>query len=256
MIHSTAQIDPTAKIGADVTIGAYTVIGPHVEIGSGTWIGPHVVIEGPTRIGSGNRIWQFASVGAEPQDKKFQGEHSQLIIGDNNVIREFCTIHRGTSDGGGATRIGDDNWIMAYVHIAHDCVIGNHTIFSNNATLAGHVEIGDYTILSGFSGSHQFCRIGAHAFLGMGCLVNADVPPFVLMGTDYGRPRGINSEGLKRRGFSPERINAIKRAYKTLYMSGMQLADAKNALREMAADEPDVQQMLDFIEGGTRGLMR
>ena len=256
MIHATAQIDSTARLADGVSVGAYSIIGAHVEIGANTRIGPHVVIEGPTRIGSDNRIWQFASLGADPQDKKFHGEHSELIIGDRNHIREFCTINRGTGDGGGATRIGDDNWIMAYVHIAHDCRIGSHTIFSNNATLAGHVEIGDYTILSGFSGAHQFCRIGSHVFLGMGCHVNGDVPPFMLMATDYGRPRGINAEGLKRRGYSEDRIRAIKRAYKTIYTSGMPLAEAQKVLRESAADAPDVQLMLDFIEHGTRSLMR
>ncbi|MGH8042558.1 MAG: acyl-ACP--UDP-N-acetylglucosamine O-acyltransferase [Rudaea sp.] len=256
MIHATAQIDPGAKLGSGVEIGAYAVIEAEVEIGDGTRVGPHAVIQGPARIGRGNRIWQFASVGAEPQDKKFRGERSELIIGDNNTIREFTTINRGTGDGGGATRIGDDNWIMAYVHIAHDCQIGSHTIFSNNATLAGHVEIGDYAILSGFSGIHQFCRIGEHAFIGMGCLINGDVPPFVMVANDYGRPRGVNAEGLKRRGFSPERIAAIKRAYKTLYVARLPLNEARVELARAATDAPDVARMLEFIEHGQRSLMR
>ncbi len=256
MIHATAQIDPSASLSSDVEIGAYCVIGAEVEIGAGTRVGPHAVIQGPARIGRGNRIWQFASVGAEPQDKKFHGEHSELVIGDNNTIREFTTINRGTGEGGGATRIGDDNWIMAYVHIAHDCHIGSHTIFSNNATLAGHVEIGDYAILSGFSGVHQFCRIGEHAFIGMGCLINGDVPPFVMVANDYGRPRGINAEGLKRRGFSPERIAAIKRAFKTLYVARLPLNEARVELARSATDAPDVARMLDFIERGQRSLMR
>ena len=216
MIHASAQIDPAARLGANVGVGAFSVIGADVEIGEGTQIEAHVVIKGPARIGRDNRIGPFASIGGDPQDKKFKGERSELIIGDGNNIREFVTISRGTADGGGATRIGDDNWIMAYAHIAHDCDVGSHTVFSNNATLAGHVVIGDYVILSGFSGVHQFCRIGEHAFIGMGCLINGDVPPFVIMANEYGRPRGINSEGLKRRGFSPERIADIRRAYKTL----------------------------------------
>jgi len=256
MIHATAIVDPATRIGNNVSIGAYSVIGANVEIGDGTTIGPHVVIEGATHIGRDNRIFQFASIGAIPQDKKFGGEHSELFIGDGNLIREFVTINRGTGDGGGATRIGNDNWIMAYVHIAHDCTVGNHTIFSNNATLAGHVTIGDWVILSGFSGVHQFCRIGAHAFIGMGCLVNGDVPPFVMMASDYGRPRGINSEGLKRRGFSAERVNAIKRAYRSLYMGNRSLAQARDELTQQAAGSDDVAAMLEFIESGERALMR
>jgi len=256
MIHPTAQIDAGAQLAANVSVGAYSVIGADVQVGDGTSIGPHVVIQGPTRIGRDNRIFQFASVGADPQDKKFHGEHSELIIGDRNTIREFTTLNRGTGDAGGATRIGSDNWIMAYAHIAHDCIVGNHTIFSNNATLAGHVEIGDYAILSGFSGVHQFCRIGEHAFIGMGCLINGDVPPFVIVANEYGRPRGINTEGLKRRGFTPERITAIKRAYKTLYVSRIPLEEARAELARIATQEPDVLRMLEFIERGQRALMR
>ncbi len=255
MIHATAQIDASARLGK-VEVGAFSVIGPNVEIGDGTTIGPHAVIQGPTRIGRDNRIFQFASVGAEPQDKKFAGEHSELVIGDRNTIREFVTINRGTGEGGGYTRIGDDNWIMAYAHIAHDCHVGNQTIFSNNATLAGHVEVGDYAILSGFAGVHQFCRVGEHAFVGMGCLINGDVPPFVIVANEYGRPRGINAEGLKRRGFSPERIAAIKRAYRTLYMSGMPLERAREELARMAGEAPDVRCMLDFLERSQRALVR
>jgi len=256
VIHATAIVDPSARIGQNVEIGAYSVIGADVEIGAGTTVAAHVVIAGPTSIGRANRIHPFASIGGDPQDKKFRGERSELVIGDRNTIREFVTINRGTADGGGATRIGNDNWIMAYAHIAHDCHIGSHTIFSNNATLAGHVEIGDYVILSGFSGVHQFVRIGAHAFIGMGCLVNGDVPPFVVMANDYGRPRGINTEGLKRRGFSPERIATIRRAYKTLYMSGLQLADARAQLAQADAGSEDIAAMLRFLEGSQRPLMR
>ena len=256
MIHATAIVDPAARIGANVSIGAYSVIGAGVEIGEGTTIGPHVVIEGTTRIGRDNRIFQFASIGAIPQDKKFGGENSELVIGDRNFIREFVTLNRGTGEGGGATRIGNDNWIMAYVHVAHDCTVGNHTVFSNNATLAGHVSVGDYAILSGFAGIHQFCRIGAHAFVGMGCLVYGDVPPFVMVAADYGRPRGINSEGLKRRGFDADRIAAIKRAYRTLYLGNRSQAEARTELAAIAADSKDVAVMLDFIEASERPLVR
>jgi len=253
-VHSTAQIDPSAQLDPSVVVGAYSVIGAGVQIGAGTQIGPHVVIQGPTRIGRNNRIVQFASIGGDPQDKKFHGERSELVIGDDNLIREFVTLNRGTSDGGGATRIGNGNWIMAYVHVAHDCVVGNHTVFSNNATLAGHVEVGDYAILSGFSGIHQFCRVGAHAFIGMNCMVNGDVPPFVMMAADYGRPRGVNSEGLKRRGFSAERIAAIKRAYRALYVAKIPLEQARAELAA-SADE-DVRTMLAFIDAAQRPLAR
>jgi UDP-N-acetylglucosamine acyltransferase len=256
MIHPTAQVDPGARIGARVSIGAFTIIGPDVDIGEGTSIGPHCVITGPTRIGADNRIHSHAALGSDPQDKKFAGESSELVIGDRNTIREFTTFSRGTADGGGATRIGDDNWIMAYVHIAHDCIVGSHTIFANNATLAGHAEVGDWAILGGFVGVHQFCRIGAHAFIGMGALVNADVPPFVLVAADYAVPRGINSEGLKRRGFEPARIAAIKRAYRSVFVSGRPMAEARAELAAMAEDSDDVRAMLGFIERSERGLLR
>ncbi len=256
MVHATAQIAPGVKLGADVDIGAYCVIAADVEIGDGSVLGPHVVVNGPTRIGRGNHIHAFASIGGDPQDKKFEGERSELVIGDRNHIREFVTINRGTGQGGGATRIGNDNWIMAYVHIAHDCQVGSHTVFSNNATLAGHVVIGDHVILSGFSGVHQFCRIGEHAFIGMGCLVNGDVPPFVIMANEYGRPRGINTEGLKRRGFAPERIAGIRRAYKVLYMSGLQLSEAREELARIAAESPDVATMIEFLQQAQRPIVR
>lgn len=257
MIHPTALVDPAAKIGTGVRIGAYSVVGAEVEIGDDSEIGPHVVIEGATRIGRGNRIFQFASLGAEPQDKKFQGERSELVIGDRNIVREFVTINRGTAAGGGTTRVGDDNWILAYSHIAHDCRVGSHCVFSNNATLAGHVEIGDYVILSGFAGVHQFCRIGAHAFVGMGVLVSGDVPPFLMVAAEsQGRPRGINGEGLKRRGFDAARIAAIKRAYRALYVSKTPFEEARAALAAVAENEPDVRAMLEFIERGQRPLAR
>jgi len=257
MIHPSAQIDPTARLADDVSVGAYSVIDADVEIGAGSVIDSHVVIQGPTRIGKGNRIHAFASIGGDAQDKKYKGEPAELVIGDGNVFREFVTINRGTGEGGGATRIGDDNWFLAYVHIAHDCQVGSHTVFSNNASLAGHVEIGDWVIMAGFSGVHQFCKVGAHAFIGMGCLVGADVPPFVIMGKqEHGRPRGINSEGLKRRGFEPERIATIRRAYRTLYMAGLSLSEARERLGEQAESSDDVKAMLDFIARSERSLKR
>ncbi len=256
-IHPLAAVDPSANIGEGVQIGAFTMIGADVDIGDGTIIGPHCSVHGPTRIGRDNRIQGHAAIGGAPQDKKFAGERTELVIGDRNHIREFVTINRGTGSGGGITRVGDDNWLLAYVHIAHDCHVGSYCVFSNNATLAGHVEVGDHVILSGFAGVHQFCRVGAHAFIGMGALVNGDVPPFLMVASDdYGRPRGINAEGLKRRGFEPERVSAIKRAYRALYMSGTNLAEAKGQLAELAANSDDVRLFLDFIERGERPLLR
>lgn len=256
-ISPLASVHPDAIVGANVEIGPFTVIGAEVEIGDGTRIGPHCSIHGPTRIGRDNRIHGHAAIGGDPQDKKFGGERTELTIGDGNVIREFVTIHRGTGNGGGVTRIGDRNWFLAYVHIAHDCRVGDDCVFSNNATLAGHVEVGNHVILSGFTGVHQFCRIGAHAFIGMGAFVNGDVPPFLMVAQeDYGRPRGINSEGLKRRGFDPERVTAIKRAYRTLYMSGANFTDAKQQLGVQAGASDDVRDFLDFIERGERPLLR
>jgi UDP-N-acetylglucosamine acyltransferase len=256
-IHPTAVVDPSARIGANVAIGAYSVVGAEVEIGDGTVVGPHCTIEGPTRIGRDNRFHGHAAIGGDPQDKKFEGERTELVIGDRNVIREFATVNRGTGNGGGSTRVGDDNWLLAYVHVAHDCIVGNGCVFSNNATLAGHVEVGDFVILSGFAGVHQFCRIGAHAFVGMGAFVNGDVPPFVMVAQEgYGRPRGVNAEGLKRRGFDAERISAIKRAYRALYVSGAKLDEAKRQLAALADGSADVRELLDFIERGERPLLR
>ena len=256
-IHPSASVDPGARLGEGVSIGAFTVIGPGVEIGDGTRIGPHCSVHGPTKIGRDNHFHGHAAIGGEPQDKKFKGERTELVIGDRNTVREFVTLNRGTGDGGGVTRIGDDNWILAYSHVAHDCIVGNHCIFSNNATLAGHVEIGDYVILSGFAGIHQFCRIGAHAFVGMGAMVNGDIPPFVMVAADeYGRPRGINSEGLKRRGFDAGRIAAIKRAYRALYVSGANLADARARLAELGRDSEDVRLFAEFVAKGDRPLLR
>ncbi len=257
LIHPTAVIDPGARLGEGVSVGAFTLVGPDVEIGDGCQIGPHCSFAGPTRIGRDNRFVGHCAVGGEPQDKKFAGERTELVIGDRNVFREFVTLNRGTGNGGGVTRIGDDNWMLAYTHVAHDCIVGNHCIFSNNTTLAGHVTVGDWVIISGFAGAHQFCRIGAHAFLGMGALANGDVTPFTMVGgNSIGRPRGINSEGLKRRGFSPERIAAIKRAYRTLFVAGLPLAEAREQLAQQALDSEDVRLLLDFIGSGERPLLR
>ena len=254
--HPTAIIDPRARIADDVSVGAYSVIGAEVEIDAGSSVGSHTTIEGPTRIGRDNHIGSHAAVGGDPQDKKYHGERSELVIGDGNTVREFVTLNRGTEDGGGVTRIGDDNWIMAYVHVAHDCTVGNHIILANNATLAGHVEIGDHVVLGGFSGVHQFCKIGAHAFAAMYAAINRDVPPFVYAAGQFAVPRGVNAEGLKRRGFSAERITAIKRAYRTLYMSGKTLNEARAELQEQSRASEDVRAMLEFIERSERALVR
>lgn len=256
-IHPSAIIDASAELAEGVQVGPYCVIGADVVIGAGTRLGPHCVITGPTRIGSGNHFHGHASIGGDPQDKKYAGERAELVIGDDNIVREFVTINRGTGNGGGITRIGHRNWLLAYVHIAHDCVVGDDCVFSNNATLAGHVRIGDQVIMSGFAGVHQFCRIGDHAFIGMGAFVNGDVPPFVTVAQDkYARARGVNSEGLKRRGFDAERIKRIRRAYRALYMGEAKLDEVKAELAEMAQDSADVADMLAFIEASERGLLR
>ena len=256
-IHPTAVIAADARLGSGVQVGAYAVIGSEVEVGDGTRIGPHCIIEGPTRIGRNNIFHAHAAIGGEPQDKKYRGERVELEIGDGNSIREFVTINRGTGDGGGITRLVDRNWILVYCHIAHDCIVGDDCVFSNNATLAGHVVVGNHVILSGFTGVHQFCRIGDHAFIGMGAFVNGDVPPFLMIAQEkYARPRGINAEGLKRRGFDAQRIAAIKRAYRALYMGEAKLDEAKVELVEIAAGSDDVRAFLDFIEAGERPLLR
>ena len=257
LIHPTAVVDPSAKLGARVRVGAYAVIGAEVEIGDDTRIGPHCVIEGPTRIGRDNVFHGQAAIGGAPQDKKYRGERVELVIGDGNSIREFVTINRGTGDGGGITRIGHRNWILAYCHVAHDCIVGNDCVFSNNSTLAGHVTVGDQVILSGFTGVHQFCRIGDHAFIGMGAFVNGDVPPFVMVAQEkYARARGINAEGLKRRGFTPAQIAAIKRAYKTLYLSGLPLREAREQLAAQAAEAPEIAVLVEFIDRSERSILR
>ncbi|TZF91162.1 acyl-ACP--UDP-N-acetylglucosamine O-acyltransferase [Cognatilysobacter lacus] len=256
-VHPGAIVEPGARLGDDVVVGPFCYIGDGVEVGDGTQFGPHCSVLGPTRIGGRNRFMGHCAVGGEPQDKKFAGEHTELVIGDDNTFREFVTLNRGTGSGGGVTRIGNDNWLLAYVHVAHDCQVGDHCIFSNNATLAGHVTVGDHVILSGFAGVHQFCRIGAHAFVGMGAFVNGDVPPFVMVAQeDYGRPRGINAEGLKRRGFDTARIAAIKRAYRALYVAGGSLDEARERLAGLADESADVRMLLDFVRGGDRPLLR
>jgi UDP-N-acetylglucosamine acyltransferase len=259
-IHPTALIDPKAALDSSVEVGAYSIIGPNVVIGADTKIGPHVVIDGHTTIGSGNTFFQFSSIGAAPQDKKYAGEPTRLEIGDRNVIREFCTFNLGTTQDVGVTRLGNDNWIMAYVHLAHDCQVGNHTIFANNAQLAGHVEIGDWVILGGFSNVHQFCKIGTHAMTGMGTCLTQDVPPFVILSGNPAAAHGINSEGLKRRGFTPTQISALRGAYKTIYKSGHTLTAAKAVLAEQEAAggdaAPYLRQLREFIESTTRGIVR
>ena len=255
-IHPTALVDPKAQLDSSVSVGPYAVIGPHVRIGAGTTVGAHCVIEGHTTIGQDNRIFQFASVGAQPQDKKYAGEPTRLEIGDGNTIREFVTINTGTVQDAGITRVGDDNWIMAYVHIAHDCTVGNHTIFANNATLAGHVVVGDWAILGGFTGVHQFVRVGAHSFCGVGTVLLQDLPPYVTVAGNPAAPHGINAEGLRRRGFSPEAIAAIRRAYKLLYRSGLTLAEARERIAELAVEQPELQPLIDFLAQPGRGIVR
>ena len=256
MIHPTAIVDPGAEMAEGVEIGPYAVIGRHVTVGPATRIGPHAVVTGHTRIGANNRIFQFVSLGEVPQDKKYGGEPTRLEIGDNNTIREYCTFNCGTIQDAGVTRVGSDNWIMAYVHIAHDCQIGSHTVFANCVQLAGHVRVDDYAILGGFTGVHQYCRIGAHSITGVGTVVLQDVPPFVTASDDSARPYGINAEGLKRRDFSATTITRLKRAYKTLYKSGLSLAEARRELARQVAECPEVQIILDFLADSRRGIIR
>jgi len=256
MIHPTAIIAEGAKLALDVEIGAYSLIGPEVEIGSGSRIGPHVVITGRTRIGADNRIFQFASIGEEPQDKKYAGEAADLEIGDGNTIREYVTISRGTADGGGLTRVGNHNWIMAYCHIAHDCQVGSHIVMANGATLAGHVIVGDHVIFAGYSGAHQFCRIGDHAFLGMYGGVSQDVPAYIMVSGQPPRPRGINSEGLKRRGFSAGQIRNIREAYRLIYRSGKSREEALTELDQRLSQQPELGIMIQSARASVRGLLR
>lgn len=255
-IHPTAIVETGAELAPDVEVGPYAVIGPHVEIGAGTRIGAHTVIAGHTRIGRENQIFQFASIGGAPQDKKYAGEPTRLEIGDRNTIREFCTFNLGTVQDAGATRLGNDNWMMAYVHLAHDCQIGNNTIFANNSQLAGHVHVDDHAILGGFTAVHQFCHIGSHSITAIGTVVLQDIPPFVTASGNTAQPYGINSEGLKRRGFSAEAVTRIKRAYKTLYKAGLGLDDAKREIAAMVAECPQLQLLVDFLGASTRGIIR
>lgn len=256
MIHPTAIIADSASIADGVEIGPYSLIGDAVEIAAGCRIGGHVVINGPTRLGENNRIYQFASIGDDPQDKKYRDERTRLEIGNGNTIREYCTISRGTVQDAGVTRIGDDNWIMAYVHIAHDCVLGNHTILANNTTLAGHVQVGNWVIMGGFSGVHQFCRIGEHAFIGMYAGIGQDVPAYTMVSGQPAVPRGINSEGLKRRNFSTAQIRNIKNAYRVLYRQGLKLSAAVARIAELAVDQPELQPLLKSLQDSDRSIVR
>ncbi|MEN8205968.1 MAG: acyl-ACP--UDP-N-acetylglucosamine O-acyltransferase [Pseudomonadota bacterium] len=256
MIDATAVIDAGAEIADDVSIGPYSVIGANAVIGTGTCIGPHVVITGHTRIGRDNTVFQFASIGADPQDKKYGGEPTRLEIGDRNTIREFVTINRGTAQDEGVTRLGDDNWIMAYVHIAHDCQVGNQTIFANNASLAGHVTIGDYVILGGFTLVHQFCSLGAHSLTAFGTGISMDVPPYVTVGGSPASPHGLNMEGLRRRGFPAETRKVLKQAYRTLYRENLPLQDAIAVLKGKVDDCAELGVLVSFLENQTRGIVR
>lgn len=254
MIDKTAIIDSCAKIANNVHIGAYSVIGPDVEIGEGTWIGPHVVINGPTRIGRDNQIYQFSSIGERPQDLKFKGETTYLEMGDRNVVREFCTFNRGTIQDKATTKIGSDNLFMAYVHIAHDCQVGNHTIFANNASLAGHVKVEDFVTLGGFSGVFQFCRVGAHSFVSTNSVVIKDIPPYVKVSGHYAKPFGLNTIGLQRRGFTETAISELKRAYKIIYRNGLTLVQAIEELQKM--QDPVIVPLIQFIEAANAGIVR
>jgi UDP-N-acetylglucosamine acyltransferase len=255
VIHPLAIVDPGAKLGKDVQIGAFSIIGAGVEIGNGTWIGPHVVINGPTRIGSENRIYQFSSLGEAPQHLGYKGEPTWLEIGDRNIIREYCTLNRGSAGGGGVTRLGHDNFIMAYCHLAHDCQVGNRTIFANGTSLAGHVRVEDQVIFGGFSMIHQFCRVGAHAMTGISTVTFKDIPPYLLVAGNTAVPHGLNVRGLKRRNFSEQAIEALRHAYKLVYKSGLRLSEAIEQLAQMDAT-PEVRHFLDFIKQSERGIVR
>jgi UDP-N-acetylglucosamine acyltransferase len=256
LIDPKAIVSPKAELAEGVTVGPFTVIEEGVKIGKGTWIGPHAVIKGPTTLGEGNKVFQFASIGDAPQDLKYKGEPTRLEIGDRNVFREFTTMNRGTVGGGGVTIIGSDNLFMAFTHVAHDCRVGSKIVMANYATLAGHVELGDWVIMGGYSGTHQFTKVGAHAFIGNNAAVTRDVPPYVMAVGTPAVPHSINSEGLKRRGFTPEQIRNLKNAYRVLYRSDLKLEDAMVELRKMAETQPEIQPMIDFIGQSTRSLVR
>ena len=255
-VHATALVDPKAELADDVEVGAYSIVGPHVQAGAGTIVGPHVVLTGRTRLGERNRLFQFTSIGEIPQDRKYGGEPTTTTIGDDNVFREFMTINAGTAQDRGDTRIGNANLFLAYTHVAHDCVVGNGTTFSNNAQLAGHVHIGDWVVMGAYSGVHQFCRVGAHAMIAAGAIVLQDVPPFVTAAGYPATPRGINAEGLRRRGFAAEDILAVRRAYKTLYREGRTLDDAREALAAAAGTSPPLTTLVEFLAVPGRGIIR
>lgn len=257
MIHPTVLIDPEARIGDNVSIGAYTVIGAGVSVGDDTWIGPHAVIKGPTVIGKANRIYQFASIGEDPQDKKYDNDKNSILeIGDRNVIREFCTINRGTDHGGGRTVMGNDNWVMAYVHIAHDCIIGSNIVFANHTTLAGHVMVDDFVIFGGFTGIHQFCRIGKYCFTAIASVVVKDVPPYLMVSGNTAQPCGLNREGLIRHGFSTDRINLLRKAYKIVYRQGLTVKQALEKLHQLSDESEETGYFAGFISQSTRGIVR
>jgi UDP-N-acetylglucosamine acyltransferase len=256
MIHPTALVDPKAELADDVEVGAFSIIDAKVRIDSGTRIGPHAVVTGRTTIGKNNRIFQFTSIGEEPQDKKYAGEDTELIIGDDNTIRELCTFSRGSMQGGGVTRIGNDNWIMACVHIAHDCILGDHIIMANNASLAGHVTIGNHAILSGYSLIHQFCSVGEHSFTSFASHVNQSIPPYVTVSGEKARVKGINAEGLRRRGFTSEQITQVRRAYKAIYRESLSLEQAIEKLTAMAVDSSEIRPLVDFLNSAERGIIR
>jgi UDP-N-acetylglucosamine acyltransferase len=255
-IHETAIISADASIDSSATIGPYTIIEGNVQIGADTIIGPHCVIRGDTTIGERNHIFQFASIGEDPQDKKYAGEDTRLIIGDGNTIREYCTLNRGTAQDKGETRLGNNNWLMAYVHIAHDCYVGDETIFANNVTMAGHVTVGDYVIWGGFSGAHQFCRVGAYAFVANNAAVTRDVPPYLMASGQPAAPRGINLEGLKRRGFDSTQTRSIKNAFRLLYRSGLRLDEAREKIAELAASQPELAIFAEFLDNSERSIIR
>jgi len=256
MIHPTAIVAPGARLAPGVQVGAYAIIGPQVEIGEGSTVGPHTVIEGRTRIGRNNRIWQLASLGAAPQDKKYADQDTALEIGDGNTIREFVTINRGTVEDGGVTRVGDDNWIMACVHFGHDCQVGSHTVIANYTGLAGHVRIGDWVTLGGATLAHQFVRVGAHSFTGIGTVIDRDLPPYVAATGNRAQPYGINTFGLRRRGFAQATLDKLKRAYKTLYRSGLGQEEVLRELEAQAADCAELRPLIEFVATSTRGLVR
>jgi len=256
VIDSRAVVSPRAQLAPDVTVGPFSIIGPDVTIGTGTVVGPHVVLNGPTRIGAHNRVFQFASIGDAPQDMKYRGEPTRLEIGDGNVFREFTTVNRGTAHAEGVTRIGNDNLFMAYAHVAHDCTVGNNTVFANCAALGGHVEIGDWAILGGLTAVHQFSKVGAHAFLAGGAIVTRDVPPYVMVAGNPAVPHAINAEGLKRRGFGPAQIRNIREAYRVVYRSGLRLIEALERLESLAGGEPEVKMFIEFIRHSGRSVVR